>query len=640
MLWFVEIGNKGRKLLYSAIGVLLALTALYTAGFGLFDPIFHRSLVVGLSAILVLLAEPLALKFKSRGKAAAALWGVDLAMLVGMVTAIAWFLSVYEELESGLYDFSRTDQIVALVGMGVLLELTRRTMGLPLTLFGVLAIFYSLFGSKLPWIFRHSSFSLEETLRTLWYSFDGVFGLPASVMVGFIFVYIVFGVILEGTGAGKVLLKIAFSLTGRFRGGAAHAAILSSALFGSISGSVTANVVATGVFTIPMIKKRGFSSTFAAAVETAASSGGQIMPPVMGAAAFIMSEMTGIPYLTICVAALLPALFYYGSLSFSVVVEARRLGIEPVPPAEREVLTRRDWLRAQMFLVPILVIVGVLVMGRSPAMAGFLATLSALAMGFLNPELRSNPMVLVSSLARAGYAGGRIMVALAVIGMIIGMMNLTGLGLRFSNMVLSLGDGSLLVSLALTMIACLVLGMGMPTVPAYLIIVLVMGPAISELGIPALLVHLFVLYFGVLSSITPPVAIAAYAAAPIAGSNPITTGVVAVRLALIGFIIPFVFVYNPSLVLVVGLTAPGLVWVVARLILAIWLFSTAFGGFDQRPLSLPSRVLRPLVGLLMLVPNFGLELGAFIFALAWLNSSRGVKYYRRLLGRPALEREN
>ncbi|MCH7477790.1 MAG: TRAP transporter fused permease subunit, partial [SAR324 cluster bacterium] len=548
MLWFVEIANKGRKLLYSAIGVLLALTAVYTAGFGLFDPIFHRSLAVGLSAILVLLAEPLALKVKARGKSAAALWGVDLAMFVGMVTAIAWFLSVSEELESGLYDFSRTDQIVALVGMGVLLELTRRTMGLPLTLFGVLAIFYSLFGSKLPWIFRHSSFSLEETLRTLWYSFDGVFGLPASVMVGFIFVYIVFGVILEGTGAGKVLLKIAFSLTGRLRGGAAHAAILSSALFGSISGSVTANVVATGVFTIPMIKKRGFSPTFAAAVETAASSGGQIMPPVMGAAAFIMSEMTGIPYLTICVAALLPALFYYGSLSFSVVVEARRLGIEPVPPAEREVLTRRDWLRAQMFLVPILVIVGVLVMGRSPAMAGFLATLSALAMGFLNPELRSNPMVLVSSLARAGYAGGRIMVALGVIGMIIGMMNLTGLGLRFSNMVLSLGDGSLLVSLALTMIACLVLGMGMPTVPAYLIIVLVMGPAISELGIPPLLVHLFVLYFGVLSSITPPVAIAAYAAAPIAGSNPIATGVVAVRLALIGFIIPFVFVYNPSLV--------------------------------------------------------------------------------------------
>ena len=190
------------------------------------------------------------------------------------------------------------------------------------------------------------------------------------------------------------------------------------------------------------------------------------------------------------------------------------------------------------------------------------------------------------------------------------------------------------------MIACLVLGMGMPTVPAYLIIVLVMGPAIRELGIPPLLVHLFVLYFGVLSSITPPVAIAAYAAAPIAGSNPIVTAVVAVRLALIGFIIPFVFVYNPSLVLVAGLTAPGLAWVVARLILAIWLFSTAFGGFDRGPISLTSRVLRPLMGVLMLAPNFGLELGAFVLALAWLNFPRGVKYYRRLAGRPALESEN
>ncbi|MEE8395052.1 MAG: TRAP transporter fused permease subunit [bacterium] len=586
------------------IGSALALLALYTAGFGLFDPIYHRSLVMGASSVLVLLAEPLASKFRPRDRRVVALlWGIDVVLVATMVTAIYWFLSVYDLLETGIYDFSRQDQVVALLGLGVLLELTRRTMGTPLALFGGFAIVYCLFGSNLPWIFRHSSFSLEETLRAMWYSFDGVFGLPASVMVGFIFVFIVFGVVLEGTGGGAVLLRIAFSLTGALRGGPAHAAVFSSALFGSISGSVTANVVGTGVFTIPMIKKRGFSETFAAGVETAASSGGQFMPPVMGAAAFIMAEITGIPYLTICLAALLPALFYYGSIFCSVLFEARRLGIEPVPKADRERLGWSDFWAAQMFVIPIMTILAVLISGRSAAMAGFLATAAALALGCLNPELRKNPRMLAGTLARAGMAGGRIMVALGVIGMIIAMMNLTGLGLRFSNMVLALGAGNLLISLLLTMGACLVLGMGMPTVPAYLIIVLVMGPAIRDMGVAVVLIHLFVLYYGVLSSITPPVAIAAYAAAPIADSNPIATALMAVRLALIGFVIPFVFVYNPDLVLVEGFTVVGLLWVLFRLAITIWMFSSAFAGFDKVPLGPFSRLARVVGGVVLLVPS-------------------------------------
>jgi TRAP transporter 4TM/12TM fusion protein len=628
----------GRRIVGSAVGAIglgLAVQAIYSAGFGLFDEIYQRSLVMGFSVVAVLLATPLAGRFELRGARAALLWAVDLALVATMVLAIGWFLTVYDQTQSGLYEFSRTDQIVALAGVAVLLELARRTMGLPLFLFGVFAIVYCLAGSYLPWILRHSSYSLEETMRTMWYSFDGVFGLPASVMVGFIFVFIVFGTMLEGTGAGDILLKIAFGLTGRMRGGPAHAAIVASALFGSISGSVTANVVSTGVFTIPMIRKRGFTATFAGAVETAASSGGQFMPPVMGAAAFIMAELTGIPYLVICVAALLPALFYYASLFCSVLLEARRLGIGPLPPEQRERLVRSDWTRAQLFLIPIVVIVGVLALGRSPAMAGFWAVLAALGTGLFNPAFRGHPRRFVTALVRGGLAGARIMAALGVIGMIIAMMNMTGLGLRFSNLVLSFGDGSLLVSLLLTMAGCLVLGMGMPTVPAYLIIVLVMGPAIRELGVSVLLLHLFVLYFGVLSSITPPVAIAAYAAAPIAESNPFNTALVAVRISLIGFVIPFVFVYNPSLVLVDAYFSPaGLAWVLVRLTLTIWMFSTAFAGVESAPLHPLARVLRLAAGVAMVAPLWEPQLAGFLAA-AMLEALPWLARRRRLAGATA-----
>lgn len=598
------------------LGLIIAVLAVYTAGFGLIDEIYQRTVTVGLSAALVLLAAPLRPGPSSSVAVRTAARAVDAALMAAIVVATLWFFVVYEELESGLYTFTPLDQAVAAGGLVAILELTRRLFGLPLVIFGVLAIVYSLFGARLPWIFAHAGFDLEETLRTMWYSFDGVFGRPVSVVVSLILVFIVFGVMLEGTGAGRTLLKFAFSLTGGLRGGPAHAAVVASALFGTISGSVAGNVVGTGVFTIPMIRRRGFSAVFAGAVEAAASSGGQFMPPVMGAVAFMMADLTGIPYLTIAVAALLPAVFYYFSLFSSVSVEAARLGIKPVPRAERERLDRRDWLHSLMFIIPIAVILGVLIAGRSAAMAGFWATLVAVAVGFLNPELRRAPDRLVPTLARAGEAGARIMVAVAMIGILIGAMNMTGLGIRFSMLVLSFAGDSLFVALVLLALGCLVLGMGMPTVPAYLIIVLVMGPAIQDLGVPILHTHLFVVYFGVLSSITPPVAIAAYAAAPISGGNPMTTAVVAVRLAAIGFIIPFVLVYNPSLVLVEGFEWGAFLWVTARLGLAIWLFATGFGGVERRPLGPVSRAARLASGVAMLVPGLPWETAGFILGSA------------------------
>jgi TRAP transporter 4TM/12TM fusion protein len=354
-----------------------------------------------------------------------------------------------------------------------------------------------------------------------------------------------------------------------------------------------------------------------------------------------MADVTGIPYLTICLAALLPALFYYGSLFVSVHVEAVKRGIEPIPVAERPVLTAHDWLMSLCSILPLGAVVALLVAGRSPAMAGFIAVIAAVVLGFaLNPELRREPARLLTALQQGGLAAGQIVIAVGAIGIVIGVMNMTGLGLRFAGVVLDLAGDSLFLALVMMMLGSLVLGMGMPTVPAYLIIVLVMGPAIEAMGVPTLIAHLFVVYFGVLSSITPPVAIAAFAAAPIARANPISIGIDASRLALIGFIVPFVLVYNPSLSLVVDdFSFAALIWVCARLTLAIWLFSTAFGGYSSGRLSAVSRMARIAVGLGILLPILWIEALGFVagaaFVAADMAGAREGLPFRFRLGRTA-----
>jgi TRAP transporter 4TM/12TM fusion protein len=360
--------------------------------------------------------------------------------------------------------------------------------------------------------------------------------------------------------------------------------------------------------TIPMMIKRGFQPRFAGAVETAASVGGQFMPPVMGAVAFIMSDMTGIPYLTIAAAALLPALFYYGSLAVSVHLEAVKQGLRPIPVSERPVLTAQDWRMALCFLLPLIAVIGMLIDGRSPALSGFVAVIATAVLGFvLNPDMRAEPSRLLAALRQAGIASAQIIIAVAAVGIIIGVINMTGLGLRFANVILDLAGNSLFLGLLLVMIGSLILGTGLPTVPSYLIIVLVMGQAIESMGVSTLIVHLFALYFGVLSDLTPPVAIAAFAAASLARADPMAIGIVACRIAFIGFIVPFVLVYNPSLSLVEGFSFPALIWVCLRLSAAIWLLSTAFAGYANERLSVLSRVLRAAVAFAALVPVFWVE---------------------------------
>jgi len=584
-----------RKGTVSVLGFGLAVLTLYTAGLGSLTEYVLRGGVLGLAGITVLLLHPLS---QQAPKLRWVAWGVDLVIGLAFTGSILWFLRLSDELWSGLYVLTGRDLAFAAAGLLSLLELTRRAIGAPLAIMAALLLVYALFGQSLPWLFRHAGYSGSAVAQTVWYGLDGVFGLAAGVMVSLVFVYIVFGSVLESTGAGSVMLRAATRATDGMAGGAAHGAVAASALFGTISGSVTANVVGTGVFTMGLMKKRGFTPAFAGGVEASASAAGQFLPPVMGAAAFLMSELVGVSYLSICIAALLPALFFFASLFCGVRVEAARPGLRALSSVERAGLTARDALQSLLFLVPIGTIVAFLVIGRSPAMAGFAAIAASILVALvLSPEVRRRPQQILGGLAQGGIAGARIMVAVGTIGILIGVLNLTGLGTRIAESILSIGDGSLLVSLLLTMAASIVLGMGLPTLPAYLLIVILVGPVLQQLGVPLLAAHLFVMYFAVFSALTPPVALAAFAAAPIVNAAPTAIGLQAMKLSAVGFVIPFVFVFQPELLLLPGSGAVAVLWVCLRLALAIWLLSTALGRHDRAGLSRWEILLRLSAGM-------------------------------------------
>jgi TRAP transporter 4TM/12TM fusion protein len=624
-----ETGTYRNLLLKLATGLafFIAAQCIYTSYFGAPESTIHRSVILLLCTIVVVVQYPTRAPEGSTWSSPRIWLGrvLDVVMVLFMGYGVWRFIDNLEDMEYLVSEFDVIDKTGALGAMFVVIELTRRVFGLPLALVALIALAYCLFGADLPWIFRHSGFSLEQTVEIVWYGFQGVFGFPTGIVLTLILIFIVFGSVLQASGAGESLIRIAFAMTGGTRGGPAHAAITASAMFGTMSGSVAANVVGTGVLTIPMIKSRGFSPPFAGGVESAASSGGQIMPPVMGAAAFLMAELVGVSYLTVCLAALLPALFFYASLFVSVSLEAARLGIKAVPAEERQKLNRTDMWRSLMFIAPIIAVLVPLIMGRSPAAAGLAGTITALVFGFINPEVRKDPIRLVRGLARGGVAGAAIMMAVGAIGVLLGVLDLTGIGIKFAGAISSIGGNNLFLGLLVAAGSCLILGMGMPTFPAYLIIVLVLGPSIKALGIEGIAIHLFVFYFGVLSNITPPVAIAAFAAAPIAGARPTTTAVHAVGLALSGFVIPFFFVYDNNLLLIDGSTFLGVLWVSIKLGAALWMLSTSVVGFDVTRLGILERLVRASVAvpLTMTVTEFnvaGLVAAAVIISLRFFRA--------------------
>ena len=606
------------------VGFVLAIAAIYGAGhFPFIDQGLRLGGAIGSAVIIVLTLNPLAKEFGGASSARRSLlWVFDSAIMIGFVFTLFNFAEVYESLWDGVIILEPLTLAVGFFGTMVVIEMVRRAFGMILPVICIVMLFYAHFGD-LPGIFGHRGFTFEEVVEVSWFSFSGVFGRPTDIVSSIVLVFIVFGAILEATGATTILLKMATVATARIRGGTAHSAIVASAMFGTISGSPVANVVGTGVFTIPMIKRQGFTNSFAGAVEAAASSGGQFTPPIMAAVAFIMAELIGVPYIQIAIAAAIPAFFYYFSLFASVYAEAVRLGIEPLPEDQIPVLTKDDWVESMRFIVPLIVVVAVLFAGRSAAMAGFYAIVSAIVTGvavdLIYAEKRQHisdyVQQLIAALQKGGAQCAQIMVAGGSIGIVIAVVSLTGVAGNFGTLVAELAKGSLFAALAVTALACLVLGMGLPTLPAYLFIVLFVGPVIGELGIPILLVHMFVLYFGVLSNVTPPVAIAAYAAAPIAGSNPMTTGFIAIKISAVGYIIPFILVYYPSISIVIEFDWAEFIWIMVRLPVAVWLIATAFIGCDQHALSFAERIVRATLAVVMLIVDPTSQIAGFVLGI-------------------------
>ncbi len=602
----------------------LAVFAIYVAGFGVFDTIVVYGVTVLLGAIVgFLILASRALEAETSGQKG---WRkraesvADLGLLIVFSLLIWRWSGIMLEQEEFFIDISQTDMALAWVAFALIGYLTWRHFGLPMALVFLGIIAYAL----LPHSIGGAGLDWTSVADRQWFTTDGVFGRPVQVVSTVVLIFIVFGAILQASGAGAILLKIAFSATGRFAGGPAHASILGSALFGTMSGAAVANVVSTGIFTIPIIKKAGFRAKFAGGVEAAASTGGQIMPPVMGVVAFIMADVTAIPYLQIVVAAILPAVFYYLSLFLVVLVESRKQNVGATPPEQREKITGSDWLKSLAFWIPLAIIVGVLLTGRTPQNAGYYAMIAAVVLCLvLFPEFR-HPKKWWEALVSAGRTSANLMIIVASVGVVIGIVNMTGIGLAFADAIRSTSGGHLFFALVLVMIGCLVMGMGVPSVTAYLILALVMGPVLENLGIPKIAAHMFMVYFGVLSVVTPPVALAAFAAAPIAGAKPMETAFEAVRLSIAGFIIPFVFVYNPEILIIDGFTITGLVWSIVSFVLATWLIATGLARYEAAPLPAWESLLRVVLAIAILAPDrlSTLVAGAIAIALLALHNTR------------------
>ncbi len=598
----------------------LVAATFYATGIGLIDAVLQRTSIVAVSIIICVVSSGW---LKNRDRYADnPVKGLlhlcaDIAILaVGVFAAWnAWF--VIESQQETIYELTTFDAVVSIGGILVALEMCRRMWGWSLFTVAALAVIYLAFGQDLPWIFQHTGADIFEIADNLWYNSNkSVFGSITNIIISIVFIFLIFGTLLEASGAGPTLLKFAFIVTRRMRGGPAHAAILASSLFGTMSGSPVANIVGTGTFTIPMIKKRGFSPSFAAGIEATASSGGQIMPPIMGAAALVMADITSTPYLSVIIAALIPALLYYFSLFTSVVVEARRQGISPEPLAIEDRLTRQDLINSIMFIVPITIVIVALVLGFSTALAGFSAVVGLIIVSVINPDVRQNPLKLISGMLRGANSGAKLMMAIIAIGLIVGTIDSTGLGLKLATVMSAVRGESLLAALFMAMAGALVLGMGMPTLPAYLIIILILGPALQNLGTAVLTAHMFVFYYGVASSLTPPVAIAAYAAAPIANANPFTTSFMALRLGAAKFVIPFAFAFYPSMLLIFGFDGLELTWTIIRVAFAVWLISTALGAYELVGMNVAELILRLAAALGLLITMPEVQMGSFALGVA------------------------
>jgi len=467
------------------------------------------------------------------------------------------------------------DYIFAILAIAMVMEACRRLLGWSLVVVGVLFIGYGFVGPWVPGGLSHNGISFRHFIDLNFLTVQGMYGIPIGVSVRYVFYFVLFSAFLELSGGGDLFIDLARRLTGTTRGGSAKTAVVASSLMGTISGSGVANTVGTGVFTIPLMKKSGYAPTFAGAVEATASTGGQIMPPIMGAAAFVMAEMVGVPYLKIMEIAIIPAIIFYVSIFAIVDLKAQKDGI--LGMKKSELPTFRSIYRRIHLIIPLIVLVASIIGGSTIMMAAFRSIVTVIIVGWIRPETRLGVYQILKALQNGAMKAPVIAVPAALAGIIVGVVTYTGLGLKFSYLVLTVSGGHLLLALFLVMVTCIILGMGMPTTAAYILGAVIMAGVLQDLGINRLASHMFIFYFAILSMVTPPIALCAYAAAGIAGSSIMRTGVQAFALSLAGFIVPYVFVFNDALLM------QGTVWEVFAVsvscALGVWALAGVVVGY-------------------------------------------------------------
>ncbi len=592
------------------IGIAMALFQLYyTIGYGVLEGSLLAAIFLSFALTMIFLLHPAVKPREGRGEPVFLLL-VDLVLAACAIATSVYLYFNYEELQERMaYIDEVPAQAVALayILVGLSLEATRRMTGLPLFTVAIAFFAYFLWGDHLPALIRHNGATLENIAENMYLTGEGVYGIPIMLACSTLFAFMMFGAFLEGSNMSSIFMDLAYRLTRKSQGGPAKVAIFASALFGTISGSSAGNVYTTGVFTIPLMKKCGYQPHFAGAVEAVASTGGQIMPPVMGAAAFMMAELCGVSYLEVAKAALLPALLYYLALWVMIHFEARRRGLGLI--SSELVPSLRSILGRLYFLAPLAILVAVMIDGRSAAICANMATGSILLLSFLRRDTRFTLKRLFDTLYAAAASSLMVVACCAASGIVVGVINYTGIGFKFINVLTGLADGHLFIMLLLLMVTSFILGMGMPTTPAYIVVATLGAPALIRMGLAPLVAHMFCFYYAILSFITPPVCVAAYAGANIAEADPMKTGFTSMKLGVVAFIVPVMFVYEPSLLWQGSLLSSATATVTA--VIGVIGLSGALQNWLLRTCTLPERLLLLIGGLSLFYPGLITDLIGF-----------------------------
>lgn len=537
-------------------------------------------------------------------------------VLLGILGAACWLYIVvnFQSIVRRTGAYVPLDIAIGILGILILFESCRRIVGIPILVIAAVFILYALCGRYMPGFLNHRGYKISRVVTHLFYNTEGIMGIPIGACSTFIFLFILFGALLEKTGIGQFFIEICNAIAGGASGGPAKVAVLTSALLGTVSGSSVSNTVGSGSFTIPMMKKLGYKGEFAGAVEAAASTGGQLMPPIMGAAAFLMAESLGLPYITIVKAAIIPAILYFTGIFMTVHLEAHKLGLKGLPreelPKFLPLLLKRGYM-----ILPLVVIVAFLCMGRTAVYAALMGILACLLIGLASsvvdviqgnpPKFTMKDIVEVMTAAARNIIS--VAIACAMAGIIIGIVTLTGIGLKFGAGLISISGGVAFITLFLTMISSIILGMGAPTTANYLITSTITASAIIALGFKPLAAHLFAFYFGIIADITPPVALAAIAGAAIAKAKPIKTALNATKLAIGAFIIPYVFVYNPQMLLI-DTTIWNALPICVTALIGMFALSAALEGYCFRHESILERAIFAAAGIMCILPTHSTDI--------------------------------